>query len=108
MALAGLLNQTIVVKNPTGTSDRHGKDGLGSPVTLKARFERKYKVVYNADHEATPIQAMIMVGPATAVEINAQVAYGDELYRVLQRNDAPGRNGSIHHYELMCQLWSFS
>lgn len=108
MGLNGLLNQSIIVKNPTGSTDRHGKESLGAAVTLKARFERKYKVIYNANKEATPTQAVFMVGPDTAVEIGAQIKYGDDYYRVLVRNDAPGRNGSVHHYELICQLWSYS
>lgn len=107
MSLRGLLRQSVIIKNPTGTSDRHGKDTLGSATTVRARFERKYKIIYSADKEKTPIHGICIVNPDTDVEIGAQLEFDGQKYRVLERNDATGRKGDVHHYELMCQYWSF-
>ncbi len=107
MAISHLLKQTITVKNPSGSKDLHGKPALGSAFTLKARVERTSKVIATENREREPLHAIIFVGPATEVERGAQVTYSSDTYRVLERSDVVGRNGALHHYELMCQLWSF-
>lgn len=108
MSLSGLLNQSITVENPTGSRDLHGKPALGAAATVQCRFERKYRTIVTAGREQEPIHAVAVVGPTADVEIGAAVTFGSDKYRVLERADAPGRNGSIHHYELMLQLWSFA
>lgn len=107
MAISHLLRQTITVKNPTGSRDLHGNPTLGSAATLRARFERTYKTIVTPEREREPIHAVVFVGPATEVEQGAQITYSGEVYRVIERSDVVGRNGQLHHYELMCQLWSF-
>lgn len=108
MSFKSLLNQTISVKQPTATQDRQGHFGLGSAVEMRSRFERTYKTIVTAEKERTPIDAVFAIGPEVTVAIGSQVAYSNELYRVMTRNDVPGRNGKIHHYELMCQMWSYA
>lgn len=108
MSLSGFLTQSIIIKNPTGSSDRHGKDALGAAVNAKARFERKFKTTIDKDKERQAVHGMFIVGPSTSVLIGAQIEYDGVLYRVLERNDAPGRAGTIHHLELMCQYWSYA
>lgn len=107
MSFNSLLRQTITVKNPTGAKDLHGKETLGSGVDYACRFERVYKVITTAERDKVPIQGMAVVKPSAVVNIGAQVTFGTDKYRVMVRNDAPGRNGSIHHYELMLQEWEF-
>ena len=107
MSFNGLLNQTISVKNPTGAKDLHGKKTLSSAVEYACRFERTYKTIVTAERDREPIHALVAVGPDANVVKGAQVTFGGEVFRVMQRADAPGRNGQIHHYELMLQEWEF-
>lgn len=107
MSFLSLLRQSITVKNPTGAKDLHGKETLGSSATVKCRFERVYKVITTAERDKVPIQAQAVVPASASVSIGAQVTFGTDKYRVMVRNDAPGKNGSIHHYELMLQEWEF-
>lgn len=107
MSFNSLLRQTITVKNPTGAKDLHGKETLGSGTDYSCRFERVYKVITTAQRDKVPIQAQAIVGRGATVQIGAQVTFGSDKYRVMVRNDAPGRNGAIHHYELMLQEWEF-
>lgn len=107
MSVKRFLKQTISVKNPTGSTDRHGDEGLGAATDVAARVERVYKVTVDKERERQPIHMKFIVGPDATVEIGAQVTYDGVEYRVLERNDAPGRRGDISHYELMCQYWSF-
>lgn len=108
MSFQGLLRQTISVKNPTGAKDLHAKDAFGAAADVKCRFERVFKTIVTANREKEPIHAMAAIMPTAAVAKDAQVTYGSDVYRVMQVSDSPGRNGSIHHYELMLQLWSYS
>lgn len=108
MSFLGLLRQTITVNNPSGTKDLHGKDAYGASATVKARFERTYKTIVTAQREREPIHAIAAIPSTANVQVGAKVTFGSDLYRVLERADVPGRNGSVHHYELMLQLWSFA
>lgn len=108
MSLKSFLKHTISVENPTGSTDRHGDDAFGAATDVPARAERKFKVTVDKDKERRPIHMQFIVGPSSTVLIGARVTYDGEVYRVVERNDAPGRRGDIHHYELMCQYWSFS
>lgn len=108
MSFLGLLRQTITVRNPSGTKDLHGKDAFGSATDIRARFERTYKTIVTAQREREPIHAIAAIPSTANVQVGAKVTFGSDLYRVLERADVPGRNGSVHHYELMLQLWSFA
>lgn len=108
MSFNSLLRQSISVENPSGSKDLHGKDSFGSATTVKCRFERVYKTITTAQREREPIHGMAIVPPTATVEQGAKVTFGTDTYRVMARSDAPGKNGSIHHYELMLQLWSYS
>lgn len=107
MALNSFLTEAITVRSPSGSADRHGRDELSSAITVRARAERRFKVVVDKERERQPVHMAFIVGPGNEIEIGAKITYGGRDYRVLERNDAPGRRGKIHHYELMCQYWSF-
>lgn len=107
MALRHFLNQEITYKNPSGTYDRQGVESLGTAVTTGSRFERKYKIRLDKDKEQIPTHGTFIVGPDDEIAIGAQIEYNDELFRVLEVTEAPGRRGQVHHYELLCQLWSW-
>lgn len=107
MGINHLLRQTITIKNPTGTRDLHGKAALGASTSVRARFQRGIKTIVTAEREREPIHGMVFVMPSTDVDVGAQVVYEGTKYRVLERADIPGRNGQIHHRELMLQLWSW-
>lgn len=107
MSFHGLLNQTLAYENPTATKDLHGKVTYGSSTSTRCRFERVFKTVVTAERDREPIHAQAIVPPSAVVERGARVTFGADTYRVMERSDAPGRNGSIHHYELMLQLWDF-
>lgn len=108
MAITHLLNQTVTLRNPAGTRDRHGKPALDAGASLKARFQRTYKTIVTEQRDREPIHAVVFTGPSTVVEIGAKVTYESEDYRVMQVSDIRLGNGQVHHYELMCQLWSFA
>ena len=108
MAITHLLRQTAVIRNPSGTTDLHGKPTLSTGTTVKARFERTHKTIVTAQREREPIHGIVFVSPDTTVEIGAKVTYDSQDYRVIDRADVVGRNGQVHHYELFCQLWSFA
>ena len=108
MSFNGLLRQSITIKNPSGDPDLHGKESFGAAATVRCRFERTYKTIVTAQREREPVHAVAIVPPATIVSRGAQVQFGSDLYRVIERADAPGRNGQLHHLELMLQEWSFA
>lgn len=107
MSFAGLLRQSIAISNPNNTPDLHGKDSYASPMTVKCRFERVYKTIVTANRDREPIQGQAVILPSFTPVEGAKVVFGGEAYRVMARSDAPGRNGQVHHYELMLQLWSY-
>lgn len=107
MSFNALLRQTISVKNRDGARDLHGKQALGSSTDYKARFERTYKTIVTAEREREPIHGIVFVPKNVDISIGAQLIYGSEEFRVLEREDVVGRNGRVHHYELLVQLWSF-
>ena len=108
MSFTALLRQTISVKSMDGARDLHGKRALGTATEYRARFERTYKTIVTAEREREPIHAVVFVGKDADIEVGAQVTYDSQEYRVLERSDVAGRNGRVHHYELMLQLWSFN
>jgi hypothetical protein len=108
MAFNSLLRQTISVKNPSGSRDLHAKTALGAATEHRARFERTYKTIVTAEREREPIHGIIFTKSDATIEIGAQVTYSGEVYRVMQRDDVVGKNGSVHHYEFLVQLWSWS
>lgn len=107
MSVSTLSNQTIVIENPSGTRNKHGQAAFSAGVTSKCRFERTYKTVITAEREREPIHAIAGLPAATVVAIGARVTYGSNKYKVISVAEAPGANGSIHHREIMLQLWSF-
>lgn len=108
MGINHLLNQTITIANPSGTRDLHGKPSLGAPTSVSARFERTTKTIVTAEREREPIHGIVFVPPGTSVSIGAKVTYDGEDYRVMTRSDIVVGSGSVHHYELMVQLWSYA
>jgi len=107
VSFKSMLKQSITVENPDGSRDKQGRDGLGSSTTLAARVQRTNKVITTAERDREPIDAIIFVGPETPVRKSARITYDSEQYRVIKSEDVPGRNGSIHHIEIMAQLWSY-
>lgn len=107
MALNTLLNQSILLENPTGTRDLHGKRGLAASQSIRARFERTYKTIVTETREKEPIHGVVFVPPDTDVEIGARVTYQGVHFRVVSRMDQVGRSGALNHKELFVQLWSF-
>lgn len=108
MSISHLLNQSISVRNPSGTRDLHGKRALGTATTVRARFERTNKTIVTAEREREPIDGIVFVGPSATVEIGAKVTYDGTDYRVMTRSDVVVGSGGLHHYELMVQLWSYA
>lgn len=107
MGVTHLLKQTLSIKNPSGATDGQGRPALGAATSVKARVELVYKTILNQDREAIPIHAEAVVGPGETVAIGAQATFDSQVYRVMVIKDAPGRNGDVHHYELMLQLWNY-
>lgn len=107
MSVKRFLKHTLSVENPTGTTDRHGDDSFAAAVDVPARVERKFRVLVDKDKNRHPIHMTAIIGPDSTVQRNARVTYDGQVYRVYDSNDAPGRSGAIHHYELLCQHWEF-
>ena len=108
MSIGGLLNQSASISEPSGTRDVHGKRTLGAATTVVARFERKYKTIVTEQREKEPIHGVVFVHPGTTVSIGAKLTYDSVDYRVMTIMDQVGQAGSIHHKELMVQLWSYA
>lgn len=106
MSFAGLLNQTISVKNPTATRDKSGLPGVGSSTDMAARVQRVNKVIVTAEREREPID--LIVYTAGAIAKGAQITYDGVKYRAMARSDVVGAEGNLHHYKVMAQLWSYS
>ena len=108
MALGQLLNQTVTVRNLDGDLDKHGRPSLSESSTIRARFERVNKTTVGANRELEPIHGVAFVAPSNAIDLGAKITYDSQEYRVIDRADVVGRNGQIHHYELMLQFWSWA
>lgn len=108
MSFAGLLNQSVAIRHQDGTRDIHGKRAFSAPTTVSARFERKYKTIVTAERENEPIHAIVFIPAGTAVSVGDRITYVSDDYRVMDKQDIVGRGGSVHHIELLLQLWSFA
>jgi hypothetical protein len=108
MSFAGLLNQSLEIANKNNTPDLHGRDSFGSESTVNCRFERVYKTIVTAEREREPIHAQAMIGTGFVPTRGARVQYGGTTYRCIEIAEAPGRNGQVHHYELMLQEWDYA
>lgn len=108
MSFNALLKQSITLQNRSGNRDKTGQPAYAAGSTLAARVQRTQKTIATADRDRTPIHAIIFIGPSTEPQIDAKVTYDGTVYRVMAVEDVVGRNGQTHHYELMCQLWSFA
>lgn len=105
MAIGGLLNQSIVVANPTGP-DVHNKQGYATPVTYKGRFEQTYKIIPSTTQEQMAINGIVFL-PATAdIQENAKVTYNGGLYRTIVVSPIVDGQGRVHHIECMVQNWN--
>lgn len=108
MGITDLTNQTITVKNPGTTRDKHGNAILGSSASIAARFQRTNKTIVTANKEREPIDGIVFVAAGADVQIGAQVIYDSEKYRVITKADQVIGSGAVHHKELMVQLWSYA
>jgi len=107
VSFKSMLKQSIAVENPSGQKDKQGRDAFGSSTTLAARVQRTNKVIVTAEREREPIDAIIFVNKDATIVKSARITYDSELYRIIKAEDVPGRNGQIHHIEIMAQLWSY-
>lgn len=102
-----LLNQSVSIENPTEERDRYGKPILQPDLEYAARVERVHKTITSDDKEQEPVHLEVYLPDDAAVVRGGKLTYKDESYRIMSVEDAVGRNGRIHHLELMCQLWEF-
>src|SRR5690554_2327663 len=100
-----LLNQQVTIENPTGERDGTGKIRTATPTTYRARVERVHKTIARDNQETEPIHLEVFLAPQAVVVRGAKLTYGGVAYRVIEVSDEVGKNGSVHHYELMCQRW---
>lgn len=108
MSLTRLCRQTMTVENPDGTRGKHGEVAVGSPSTVYCRFERTQKTILNANGEREPIHGAVIALPTDTFAVGAKITYSSQVYKLMQIDEIPGRNGNNHHFELLVQLWSFS
>lgn len=108
MSFNSLCRQTITIEVASSTRDKQGRLSMGAAVTEKVRFQPTTKTIVTKDHEKTPINGIVFAKANSVIAIDARVIYDGTAYRVLTLEKVPGKNGSIHHYEAMVQLWSFA
>lgn len=108
MSLSTLSNQTVTIENPSGTRDKHGKPDFGASASASVRFERTYKTIKTSEREREPIHALMGCPASVTIEKGARVTYGSDTYRALEVAEAIDSGGSVHHREVMLQLWSYS
>ena len=108
MSVSTLSNQSVTIENPTATRTRTGQNNFGSPTTATVRFERTYKTIKTEEREREPIHALMGCDPAITISKGARVTYGTDVYRAMQIAEAIGGDGTVHHREVMLQLWSYA
>lgn len=109
MSLNALLNQSVVIQDASSTNyDKGGKRVLGSSTTYRARVQKTNKTIIGPDREQEPIDAIVFLPATASVSKGSKLTYNSEAYRVMAIEDVVVGNGTTHHLELKCQLWSYA
>lgn len=105
MSIASFFNQDIVIYTK-GALDGHGKPTFGGAVSYKARFEQENTTITTVQNEREPIDGKVFVSADCVVGIGDKLTYDDTDYRVMRRSKIVVGSGTLHHQELLVQLWS--
>lgn len=108
MTVDTLSNQSVSIENPTGARDKHGQPAFGSATTSSVRFERTYKTMKTEERDREPIHAVMGCPASVTISRGARVTYGSEVYRAMSVAEAIDGSGTVHHREIMLQLWSYA
>lgn len=100
MAFESLLKQIIGIKTPTGRSN-YGQATLGSAVNYSARIEPVNRMFYDQNARERVAKFVIFLMPSVIVAPGCFIVYGSEDWEVISVEDVPGRDGSIHHKEVL-------
>lgn len=104
MSIAGLLNQTIVIKQKSGY-DGYGRETVGASASVSARFQATTKTILLGTGDTITLDGYIDVPAGTSVNTNDRITYNGIDYRVHSRKEAVGRNGAVHHITLGVAQW---
>lgn len=107
MSYKSLLKQSITLEDVATGRSKTGTPNLSTGRTLRARVQPVNKTIVTKERDKTPIHAIVFLDKAAAPILGSRLTYDGTAYRVLVIEKVPGRNGQIHHFELMVQLWSF-
>lgn len=104
MSFIGLLNQTITLRRKSGY-DGYGRESMGSATTYRCRFQQTNRTILLATGDSIILDGYIDVLGTCPVQNNDRITYNGEDYRVINRKEAIGRNGNLHHITLGVKLW---
>ena len=109
MSSQSLLRQTVEIAQPSTTRDKQGRLVESNDSTsYQARVEKTSRIITTAEKDREPIDAIVFLNSSAEVTKGAKLTYDGGEYRVMKVEEVPGRNGQVHHYELMVQEWSYS
>ncbi len=107
MSFNQLLNQSAQLENKSEETDRHGKPTFSGGREVRIRFEQTSKIIATADKEREPIDGRVFMLPSETVSKGDRLTYAGNAYRVMLCSPVVLGNGSVHHFELLVQHWSY-
>lgn len=99
MSVAGMLNQTIYIRNASGF-DSYGRRTTGSQTTVKARVQMNTKRKLLPNNDVIVVDAVAYVPADTTVSDNDRITYASSEYKVFAKYPVPGMDGRTHHIKL--------
>lgn len=108
MSYNSFMRQSAAYQNPGATRDKQGRPALGSSNSITCRFQRTNKTIVTAEREREPIHGIVFSKPGDDIQVGGKFIYDGTDYRVMTREDVVDGKGTLHHRELMVQLWSYS
>lgn len=104
MSLHSLLNQTITVY-PKTAYDAQGREVIGAPVLVKARFQPKQKTIMSPTGALVTIDAMCYVMPEEDIAIDYKVTYAGQTYKVYGKYPVADGAGITNHLQIQLIRW---
>lgn len=103
--IAANLNQTLSLYSD-GVVDKFGKVTYGAAVSYPCRFQKVTRTMVTPQHELTPIDGIVFLGPDTIVDIGYKLTFDSKDYKVMSVEPLVDGRGRIRHYELKVQRFS--
>lgn len=86
-----------VTITPSGASDVYGQGTAGTPVTARARFSQRVRLVRTAAGEELQSVAQILLAASVTIAVDDRVTYDGKTYPVVTVEQAFGLGGEVLH-----------